>query len=84
MREEFKIAKLDGKRRNPHEQVQFDHCLKEILKAEMFEHTTGRNLVGLPNFSRNIFSNLDPNTLKQWIEKHKKNWDFQNKHYYTF
>ena len=39
MREEFKIAELDGKRRNPHEQVQFDHCLKEILKAEMFEHT---------------------------------------------
>ncbi|XP_066933555.1 uncharacterized protein [Clytia hemisphaerica] len=71
-------------KKNPHEKTQLAHCISEITQANMFNHVSGRELNGFPDFKRSIYSGLEPITLKNWLVQYRHQWDIENRNNYKF
>ncbi|XP_066930810.1 uncharacterized protein [Clytia hemisphaerica] len=71
-------------KKNPHEKTQLAHCISEITQANMFNHVSGRELNGFPDFKRSIYSGLEPITLKNWLVQYRHQWDIENRNIYKF
>lgn len=70
---------------NKHGLALYDYIFEEVHnKSKNMQFTPGRELVAFKGIKANIFDNLRPDELYTWIQKLRRKWHRDNRHFYKF